>query len=221
MKNVKRIIIPALGLLIGTILLTASDHVDAPSIINSTADVSDFYAFESEATPSNMVFIVTSQGILSPTESETANFDQNVLYEINIDNTGDNVEDLVIQMIRRGNWMHFFGPVTPQETGLRGTIVSDANFQERVLITPYQEDDIILETETGWKYFAGVTEDPFFFDIARFRQVIAGDVDRFNTPGNDTWNGLNVLTIAIELPKRLLGNGDSINAWITANRKQN
>ncbi len=218
--NIKKLLIAGGSLLVCALALIASDHVDAPSVTNTTADIADFYAFEGSDT-NNMVFLVTSQGLLSPTESETANFDQNVLYEINIDNTGDNVEDLVIQMIRRGNWMHFFGPVTPEQTGLAGGIVSDAEIQQRVLITPYQAEEIILETGNGFKYFAGATDDPFFFDIARFRQIIAGNASGFNNPGNDTWNGLNVLTMAIELPKSMLGDTETINAWVTANRKQN
>lgn len=205
---------------IGTIFLVSSDHIDAPSVLNTTADIADFYAFEDD-TKENMVFIVTSQGILSPQESETENFDQNVLFEINIDNTGDNVEDLVIQVIRRGTWMHFFGPVAPAETGLSGSIISDAEIQERVKITPYKEDDIVLASANGIKYFAGVSEDPFFFDIAQFRKVIAGEASSFKNPGNDTWNGLNVLGFAIELPKSLLGSASTINTWVTANRKQN
>ncbi|WP_010520846.1 DUF4331 family protein [Aquimarina agarivorans] len=220
MKKLKNYIIGAVALSVGAALLISSDHVDAPSVLNTTADVADFYAFENN-TRENMVFIVTSQGILSPQESENANFDQNVLFEINIDNTGDNVEDLVIQMIRRGDQMHFFGPVIPNNTGLSGSIVSDASIQESVRITPYQDEDIILKNASGISYFAGVTDDPFFFDIARFRQIIAGQATGFLNPGNDTWNGLNVLTLAIELPKTLLGTSDTINAWVTANRKQN
>jgi len=47
------------------------------------------------------------QGILDPVDSESANFDQNVVTQINIDTNADNIEDLVIQAIRRGNRMRF------------------------------------------------------------------------------------------------------------------
>ncbi len=36
-------------------------------------------------------------------------FEEDVLIEFNIDNTGDNVEDLVIQAIPRNGKMYFFG----------------------------------------------------------------------------------------------------------------
>ena len=35
--------------------------------------------------------------------------------EINIDNNGDNIEDLVIQSIKRDGKMYFFGPTLHQE----------------------------------------------------------------------------------------------------------
>jgi hypothetical protein len=39
--------------------------------------------------------------LLSPNATAAAAFNENVMIEINIDNTGDNVEDLVIQAIKR------------------------------------------------------------------------------------------------------------------------
>jgi hypothetical protein len=38
--------------------------------------------------------------LLSPNATAAAAFNENVMIEINIDNTGDNVEDLVIQIKR-------------------------------------------------------------------------------------------------------------------------
>ncbi len=217
----KRIITGIVCSIVGIITLMSYDHIDAPSISNTSSDLADFYAFESPENEDNIVFILTSQGLLSPAESQQVSFDQNVLFEINIDNNADNVEDLVIQMIRRGDWMYFFGPVAPNETGLQGSIVSNTSFQEKVRITPYGQEEEVLETEVGWKYFAGVTDDPFFGDIARFKQILAGNETSFANPGNDTWKGLNTLTLAVELPKQLLGSTDKISTWVTTNRKQN
>jgi hypothetical protein len=46
--------------------------------------------------------------LLSPNATAAA-FNENVMIEINIDNTGDNVEDLVIQAIKKDDKMYFFG----------------------------------------------------------------------------------------------------------------
>jgi len=201
------------------IALIASDHVDAPSVSGGTSDIADFYAFEGQD-PNNLALIVTVQGILDPVDSESATFDQNVVTQINIDTNNDNVEDLVIQAIRRENRMWFFGPVAPVKTGSAIEILKDAEIQNFVEITGYKEPFIAKVSTQGVRYFAGVTDDPFFFNIATFRRLETGAATRFEEPGNDTWNGLNVLSIAIEVPKTLLGGGDSINAWASSHRKQ-
>lgn len=216
MKN-KITIISLLSLI--AIGLIASDHVDAPSIIGDSADIADFYAFEAEDTE-NIAFIVTLQGILDPADSEDANFDQNVVTQINIDTDSDNVEDLVIQAVRRGDQMWFFGPEAPSQTGANIEILSNSDVQDQVQITPYQQPYIAKTSTQGLKYFAGVTDDPFFFNIATFRRLKVGNATEFENPGSDTWNGLNVLSIAVEVPKSLLGNQSTINAWASTHRRQ-
>jgi hypothetical protein len=51
--------------------------------------------------------------LLSPNATAAAAFNENVMIEINIDNTGDNVEDLVIQAIKR--MIRFFGPYAQEQ----------------------------------------------------------------------------------------------------------
>ena len=94
------------GSLIGIAVLGgvifAADHIDAPAVTGpgSTSpanDITDVYAFQSPADNNKMVFVLNTQGLLSPAASAAAAFSKNVMYEINIDNTGDNVEDLVVQ----------------------------------------------------------------------------------------------------------------------------
>lgn len=216
MKN-KITVLSLLSILV--IALIASDHVDAPSIIGDSADIADFYAFEGEDTE-NIAFIVTLQGILDPINSEDASFDQNVVTQINIDTNNDNEEDLVIQAVRRGNQMWFFGPEAPSQKGATIEILNNSDIQDVVEITPYQEPYIAKTSTQGLKYFAGVTDDPFFFNIATFRRLRVGNASRFEEPGSDTWNGLNVLSVAVEVPKSLLGGGNSINAWASSHRRQ-
>jgi hypothetical protein len=61
--------------------------------------------------------------LLSPNATAAA-FNENVMIEINIDNTGDNVEDLVIQAIKKDDKMYFFG--APGTTGTSSTIKTSA-----------------------------------------------------------------------------------------------
>ena len=83
-----------LFLLLLCMTLISSDHLDGTNIEGTTSDIADFYAFEGE-NPDSTVFIATIQGNLNPGGvTDNANFDEDVLIEFNIDNTGDLVEDL-------------------------------------------------------------------------------------------------------------------------------
>ena len=112
MKNFKLLLSVSLVAISGYFLLSA-DHIDAPAVQGTSSDITDFYAFQGSNT-NNLVFAANLQGLLSPANTADAAFDENVLIEFNIDNTGDNVEDLVIQAIPRDGKMYFFGPFWPR-----------------------------------------------------------------------------------------------------------
>lgn len=198
------------------LILVAADHIDAPAVTGNTSDITDVYAFQGQDT-NNMVFVVNTQGLLSPSATAEAKFDENVLTEINIDNNGDNVEDLVIQAIRRNNKMYFFGPAVPDMTGKMSTIKKD-NLAGKVKISEYGET--IVETENGMKFFAGPRDDPFFFDLGAYQAILGGTATAFNNPGTDTFAGTNVLSIVVEVPKSTLGSSTTINVWAETKRKQ-
>jgi Domain of unknown function (DUF4331) len=196
--------------------LIAADHIDAPAVSNTKADITDLYAFQG-ANTNNLVFVANLQGLLSPTATAGATFDENVLTEINIDNNGNNVEDLVIQAIPRDGKMYFFGPVAPGTAGLSSTIKT-GNPLGSVDITPYGST-AITSTSNGASFFAGPRDDPFFFDLGRYRDVIAGTVTGFNNPGTDTFAGTNVLSIVVEVPKAMLGGTGTLNTWVETKTK--
>lgn len=209
-----------LGLSIITIsglLLVAADHIDSPGVSNTGNDITDVYAFQGADT-NNLVFVVNSQGLLSPGTTGEATFKENVLTEINIDNNGDNVEDLVIQAIKRGSKMYFFGPVAPGTTGTSSTIKT-SNAAGSVEISQYG-NAAITSTSGGMKFFAGPRDDPFFFDLGQFKAILGGTASGFNNPGTDTFAGTNVLSTVVEVPKSMLGTSTSINVWAETKQKQ-
>ena len=209
-----------LGLSIITIsglLLVAADHIDSPGVSNTGNDITDVYAFQGADT-NNLVFVVNSQGLLSPGTTGEATFKENVLTEINIDNNGDNVEDLVIQAIKRGSKMYFFGPVAPGTTGTSSTIKT-SNAAGSVEISQYG-NAAITSTSGGMKFFAGPRDDPFFFDLGQFKAILGGTASGFNNPGTDTFAGTNVLSTVVEVPKSMLGTSASINVWAETKQKQ-
>ena len=211
-------------LLIGAVIIAtigffaiAADHIDAPAIAGGTSDITDIYGFQAQDTD-NVVFVANVQGLISPANTAQAAFDENVLFEFNIDNNGDAIEDLVIQAIPRDGTMYFFGPTAPSQTGLNSTIVTTAPTNS-VAITAYG-NSAVVETNNNMRFFAGPRDDPFFMDFARYGEIIAGNETSFADPGEDLFMGSNVMSIVVEVPKAMVGSGDSINLWVEAKRKQ-
>lgn len=199
-------------------IIIAADHIDAPAVTGpgSTSpgnDITDIYAFQSPADNSKMVLVLNTQGLLSPTASATASFPSNVLYEFNIDNNGDNVEDILIQCLVQNGKMRVYGPVAAGTPGLASTVQTNGPATE-VSVTPYgAASPLTAINANGTRIFAGPRDDPFFFDLVRFREILAGSQTSFRNPGVDTFAGTNVMSIVVEVPKSLLGSAATINVW--------
>ena len=209
------------GVLIGIAVLGgvifAADHIDAPAVTGpgSTSpanDITDIYAFQSPADNNKMVFVLNTQGLLSPAASAAAAFSKNVMYEINIDNTGDNVEDLVIQCLVQKGKMRVYGPVAVGTPGTTSTVKTSGPLTE-VAVTAYGAASPAIGSGNGINAFAGPRDDPFFFDLTRFKEILAGTQTGFRSPGIDAFAGTNVMSIVVEVPKSMLGSAASINVW--------
>lgn len=198
-------------------IIFAADHIDAPAVTGPSStspgnDITDIYAFQSPANNANMVLVLNTQGLLSPVASSTAQFPNNVMYEFNIDNTGDNVEDLVIQCLVQNNRIRVYGPITPASPGTSSSVRTSASSVETA-VTAYGATPSIGTGTNGLKIFAGPRDDPFFFDLSRFKEIIAGTQSGFRNPGIDAFAGTNVMSIVVEVPKTLLGSAATINVW--------
>jgi hypothetical protein len=197
--------------------LIAADHIDAPAVTGTGSDITDVYAFQSPANANNMVFVVNVQGLLAPSATAAASFDEEVMIEINIDNssTKDNMEDLVIQAAFDNDKVKVYGPAAPMETGLTSTLLKSTPIETN--ISMYGSEPTIGE-RNGIKVFAGPRDDPFFFDLNQFKAIIGGTATSFNNPGTDAFAGTNVLSLVVEIPKSMLGSG-AVNIWATSNRE--
>jgi hypothetical protein len=199
-------------------IIFAADHIDAPAVTgaNSTstgADITDIYAFQSPTDNSKMVFVMNVQGLMSPAATSAASFPNNVMYEFNIDNNGDNIEDLVIQALVQNGKIRVYGPVAPAVSGTMSTVKTNGVMTE-TSVTAYNANNPSIGTNSnGIKIFAGPRDDPFFFDLARFKEIIGGTQTSFRNPGVDTFAGTNVMSIVVEVPKSLLGSASTINIW--------
>lgn len=239
MKKTK--LFSVLGALVITcfsMFLISSDHLDAPNVAATSADIADFFAFEGNS-PDHTVLVATLQGPLAPMEqTSNATFDQDIVVTFNIDNTGDFVEDLVIQAVKRGDSMYFFGPVAPLQTGAQTSIVTTAT---TTVVKVSDIDSVETTSNNGMQVYAGPRRDPFYFDFNRYNLVSSGAVapEGFLPPedASDFFEDLNVLAIVVEVPNSMLGTApthvavaqgylpvgsvpDAYNIWLTTSRKQ-
>src|SRR5712691_3424622 len=164
--------------------IKASDHKDSALLAaDHAADIADVYTFKSPVNPDNVVLAMTVSGFIPPAEASTTFFDPNVLYQWKIDNNGDAVEDLVIQAFVTGSGghqvMHFRGPAAPPKIGVVNRII-DGPETATVLVT--NGETPIVATRGGIKVFAGVRDDPFFFDLAQCKKIVACLATSFNNP---------------------------------------
>lgn len=216
--KIKNLLLTALVVLATAVgIVWAADHIDAPAVTATASDITDYYAFQSPENADNLVFVANLQGLLDPAATASAKFDEQVMVEFNIDNTGDAVEDLVIQAVFRDGKVQVYGPVAPSETGLMSQVETDGGLVEAE-ITQYNETAKIGSGK-GMKVFAGPRDDPFFFDFAQYSEIIAGNATSFNEPGADTFAGTNVLSVVVEVPKSMLGNAAALNTWVESKRK--
>ena len=212
-----------LGIVVAGGIIFAADHIDAPAVTGpgSTSpgnDITDVYAFQSPADNSKMVFVMNTQGLLSPAASAIATFPSTVMYEFNIDNTGDNVEDLVIQCLVQNGKMRVYGPVAVGTPGTASTVKTSGPVTE-VAVTAHGSSPVSTTNANGTRVFAGPRDDPFFFDLVRFKEVIAGTQPGFRSPGVDSFAGTNVMSIVVEVPKTSLGSATTINVWAETKSK--
>lgn len=194
----------SVGMLILAVLLMSGDHNDSSSVSGTTADIADFYAFQAP-NPDNLVLALNVQGLLPKGRvTKQTEFDEEILMEFNIDLNNDLKEDVLIQAIKRGDTMYFFGPFLTSESSLISEINIDSDIKNKVRISTM--DSIYVEENDGMKFFAGPREDPFFFDRKRFDEYLNEVAPSgFNNPGTDTYAGTNVLSVVVELPKSMLG----------------
>jgi len=193
----------------------AADHRDGPGIQGSpAADINDVYAFRSATNPDNLVVALTVNPLTAPAQNTSVRFASDVSYNIHVDNTGDLVADATASITFNGDGTQF--TVSGLGDPITGAVTSSSASGPMV-------------TETGpFKVFAGLRDDPFFFDLVGFQTFLAGPytptagLRQGSTPA-DTFAGTNVSAIVLELPIVALtgqstSNTGTIKAWASTSR---
>jgi hypothetical protein len=187
---------------------SAADHLDAPGLTSpggdSRLDITDVYAFQSPSNPENTV-LVMGVNPLAGVQNDGTFRPGNASYAFKIDTDGDAKE----------NWTFRIAFSQPDDElvqrvtiGLTGGVDSDISGPMRNRIGKGKTDEVI-PLAGGGMLFAGVMDDPFFFDLNGFLNL------DFCAPGEtrpDFFAGLNVSAIVVEVPSALFGS-NNIGVW--------
>ncbi len=223
----------ALTMAFGTLLTPpprtdASDHRDGPLItdVYRPSDITDVYFFLDPNDNSKVIMALGVSGFIIPGENGNSGaFDPNVRFRFEIETTGDARPDHFFE-ITFSPRQDVDAPQTATITlPFGGGFTAGATPSNSTATTP-PAPVITTDPGTGVSFFAGLTDDPFFFDIPaelRYRASrIAGSPDpSFFKRGRDTIAGYNTLMIALSAPASLLREraGASIRLSASAQRR--
>ncbi len=176
-------------------LALSADHLDQPfPVLPSNIDITDLYAFHpgelGSQDLSKVVFVLNVHPLTTPGLDPA--FSTDATYIIKVDTDGDAEEDIVYEFE--------FGP-------------ADADGRQEVTVEEDEEDQFeasgmteeTISVADGTWLFAGLRDDPFFFDFAAF-----GGAKPFcdPDPSPDTFKGFNVKSIVLEVPTDSLFDDD-------------
>ena len=219
----------------------AADHLDAPGLTppggSVQTDITDLYAFRSPTNPANTVLAMNVNGVAGPGESAPGPdrpFAQAipevkgsapVTYNFHVDNNGDAVSDVNIEVAFGKPHDDGSQKMKVEITGLRndhGKGKAKGKGKLESESTPFGAPPVI-KTQHGITAFAGRRDDPFFFDLPGFLNILGpgsliGCGSPTSHPERNFFARRNVSSIVLELPSDMLTDGSSkIGVWGSTN----
>src|SRR2546425_9133506 len=207
----------------------AADHGDAPLTAHDIgADLNDVYFFRDPNDNSRLILIMTVHGFIVPGEASNFGiFDPALRYRFELETTGDARPDADID-VRFSARVAVNGVAQAQTATInlpngRTFTAPSTNSSSGVDVAPTPV--ITTDRQSGVMFFAGLTNDPFFFDIpafGRFNASIRAGAPNpavFNR-GRDTFAGYDTMAIALSIPMSLIaGRSNSIGVIIETQRR--
>lgn len=196
------------------IALMGSDHKDGPnSTADHAADIADLYAWH-DATAGTLTIALTFAGFGAP--GQAATFDPNVLYSVHIDRAAnassfDQVSDVDINVRFARNARGEYGVQVENMPGATGPMSGKV--------------ETVIADSAGRQVFAGLRDDPFFFDLDGFKATLAkpdsDSVLRFSNT-HDTFAGTNVTAVVMQMKLAdvtVAGTKPSLALWASSGRR--
>lgn len=184
-----------------------ADHLDAPGLkspnMDASIDICDLFVFQKPGDPSRTVLIMDVNPV-APTFADA--FAAHAVYELKVDTNGDAVAEIAFRV-----------SFSPKENGRQtatlrraeGAQAAGSGNEGEVIFSdvPVAFGQEISSAEAdGYRFFAGIRSDPFFFDLEGYKNGM-----RFT--GADTFLDKNVFSIVLELPNRALGERSRLGIW--------
>jgi uncharacterized protein DUF4331 len=190
--------------------IKAADHGDGPGVaVDRSADLNDAFLFLDPNDNSRVILAFTVNGFIVPGEAVNFGvFDHNLRYRFELEANGDPIPDAFIDVIFSEK---VTSGATPQTATVKSTFFRSftAPTTNPTLNTLPPDPVLTTDQNTGIIFFAGLVDDPFFFDIPAFSRFVASvqagspDPSFFNR-ARDTFAGYNTLSIAMSVPISLL-----------------
>ncbi|HEV8403190.1 MAG TPA: DUF4331 family protein [Candidatus Limnocylindrales bacterium] len=200
------------------LLSSAADHIDAsqfgslgnsggafaPTSVHGERDINDVYAFQG-ANASRTVLVMTTNPAINAFGGK---FGANVRYIINVDRTGDAVQDLAfVVRFDDGAAGHQKYTVT-RYTGANAVSLGQGSLRG----SGSTAGNGMSTLQGDGRVFAGVRSDPFFFDLTGFVGTLFHiGSDALGDHPSDFFSGLDTNAIVIEVPDDQLGG--KIGVW--------
>lgn len=189
----------------------AADHLDPPARTNPNndstpdfpADIADLYVTHDD----QMVTMIVTFGGPAAT-SLPAMYDADLLFTISVSNQAPRTTTDIPIVFQFG-----------RETG-----VADGPWGVRVRGVPGVEGDIVGSVERiiekdGVRVFAGLTDDPFFFDSQGLTETRQTGTLSFRN-NRDFFGAQNITAFAIQIPRNRLENGtNELDFWTFSDRR--
>jgi len=180
----------------------AADHTDPPDRVaaGNSADIGDLYAWHNTGR-GTLTVALTFAGPLAPAADQAGAYDSDILYGVHIDNSADNTPNFNVWIRFAQNDLGAWGVQVIGLPGTNGPVVGAV--------------ETILNPGNDVKVWAGLRDDPFFFDLQGFIDTTTtGDLSFVAT--RDFFAGLNITAVVLEMPLGAAqSSGDSLQVWAT------
>ncbi|HLL13700.1 MAG TPA: DUF4331 family protein [Pyrinomonadaceae bacterium] len=212
--------------------IDAADHADSPlNASDQAVDQGDTYAFLDPNDNTKLILALTVRGFIPSGQNVNMGaFDHNVRHGFEIETNGDARPDrfIYVNFSPRTAVNAVIQPQTATVTLLDGRQFNAPTTLASLAATA-PEPVVTTDATSGVSFYAGMRDDPFFFDIPGFSRFAASatagapDLSHLQR-GRDTFAGYNIMIIALRIPVSLVrasGANNEIGVQSVTQRRSN